>query len=475
MDLSHKTTSGSRSGDAVARLIEFIEQRDRSPEPVEDLEQFEREAGELLAAVHRDMTAAELSRLDVNVPHIVVDGVIHRQVTRDEDEYMSAKGPVRVIRSLYSTRQDGERAICPMEMRAGIIEKYWTPLASKQATWAVAHMTPGDGEKMFKMLDGMKPSKSSLDRLPKRLSDRWEKERERMERILREQEAVPENAVIVAVSLDGVMAPMRDGQRKQKRQEAKEQGKYQKGPAGYREVGCGTISFYDVWGDLILTRRMARMPEKGKKTLKQMLVDELGSVMSQRPELELVKIADGAKDNWTFLASADLPEGWEVVDFYHACEHLHAALAAAYGDTSAKCHSQFEKMRTILRDEEDGVEKIIRSLAYLRSKHPRRKKIADELGYFRRNRKRMRYAETKAQDYPIGSGVVEAACKTLVTQRMKCSGMRWGHEGGQAILTFRSLVQSDRFERGWELLKQEYVHDVTLPDNVVPLPCQKAA
>lgn len=473
--MSHKNSTGSRYRDAVARLIEFIEEREQSPEPVEDLEQFERQAGEMLAEVHREMTAVELARLDVNVPHIVVDGEQYEQVLRCEDEYMSAKGPVRVMRSLYSARQAGEKSICPMEMRAGIVEDYWTPLAAKQAMWVVSHMTPGDGEKMFRMLDGMEPSKSSLDRLPKRLSAKWEKERERMERALRQQEMVPAEATTVAVSLDGVMAPMRDGQRKQKRQEAKARGKYQKGPAGYREVGCGTISFYNILGELIATRRMARMPEKGKKTLKQMLVDELGIVLSQRSDLDLVKIADGARDNWTFLTSEDLPEGWEVVDFYHACEHLHAALATAYGDTSARCHSQYEKMRTILRDEDDGVEKVIRSLAYLRSKHPRRKKIAEELGYFRHNRKRMRYSETKDMGYPIGSGVVEAACKTLVTQRMKCSGMRWGQDGGQAILTFRGHIQSDRFERGWNLLKNEYVHDVTLPDNVVPLNCQNAA
>ena len=91
------------------------------------------------------------------------------------------------------------------------------------------------------------------------------------------------------------------------------------------------------------------------------------------------------------------------------------------------------------------------------------------------NLETFRYSETKDMGYPIGSGVVEAACKTLVTQRMKCSGMRWGQDGGQAILTFRGHIQSDRFERGWNLLKNEYVHDVTLPDNVVPLNCQNAA
>jgi hypothetical protein len=66
----------------------------------------------------------------------------------------------------------------------------------------------------------------------------------------------------------------------------------------------------------------------------------------------------------------------------------------------------------------------------------------------------MRYAQTKARPLPIGSGVGEAACKPLVTQRLKRSGLRWRHEGGQGILTFRALVQSGRFDHGWQLLAQ---------------------
>ena len=106
---------------------------------------------------------------------------------------------------------------------------------------------------------------------------------------------------------------------------------------------------------------------------------------------------------------------------------------------------------------------------HLRDTYPRRKKIARELKYFRRNRHRMRYAALKEQGLPIGSGVTEAACKTLATQRMKRSGMRWGEQGSQAILSFRALVQSNRFERAWTLLAHTYKAEVTTLDNVVPI------
>ena len=121
------------------------------------------------------------------------------------------------------------------------------------------------------------------------------------------------------------------------------------------------------------------------------------------------------------------------------------------------------------------MDKVIRALVYLRDCHPRSRVIATELGYFRNNRHRMDYATHRANGLPIGSGVVEAACKTLVTQRLKRSGMRWRHDGGQAILLLRSLVQSGRFERGWDLLAAAYKRDVRMSDDVLPFPRRTAA
>jgi hypothetical protein len=389
-------------------------------------------------------------------------------VLRCEETYLTCAGEVRILRSLYSTRQESERALCPMELRAGLVEGRYTPLAAKQAIWVVAHLVPQEGEDLFRLLGGMQPSKASLDRLPKALSARWEENRAAFEEALRAQEQVPKDAVTVAISLDGVLAPMKDGQRAQLREQAKEQGKQTRGPAGYQEVGCATLSLYDAEGTRLRTVRLGRMPEPKKATLKQMLTQELAVVMEQRPELQVVKVADGAKDNWRYLSGLEVA-GVPVADFYHAAEHLHAALCAAYGEASPKGQAQLEKLRHLLRHEEDGVEKVIRALCYLREQHPRSNKLARELHYFRQNRHRMRYAELAARNLPIGSGVVEAACKTLVTQRMKRSGMRWRHEGGQAILTFRALAQSERFDLGWLLLAGTYRREVSLPDNVISL------
>ena len=93
-----------------------------------------------------------------------------------KSSYNSAVGPVRVERSLYR-HPSGGRSVCPLELNAGIIEGYWTPLAAKQASWAVAHLTPKESEELFEMLGNMTPSKSTLDRLPKALGAHWEAHR----------------------------------------------------------------------------------------------------------------------------------------------------------------------------------------------------------------------------------------------------------------------------------------------------------
>ena len=246
------------------------------------------------------------------------------------------------------------------------------------------------------------------------------------------------------------------------------------GPAGYQEASCATLSFYDAEGERLDTLSIARMPEPKKATLKTMLSAELDTVLRRRPDLQVVTVADGAHDNWRYLDTL-APEATAVVDFYHGAEQLKSALDARYGENDARGRAQFHKLRHILLHDPDGVEKVIRALDYQRKRFPRRTRIGEVLRYFRRNRHRMRYADTQARHLPIGSGVVEAACKTLVTQRLKRSGMRWRRAGGQAILTLRALLQSSRFDQAWALLSETYRQEVIVPDNVVAFPCKRAA
>ena len=446
---------------AMDQLHDFLRQRREAREPVADLTAFEQELHRLFVAAEREALGHELTRFDLDVPAIEVEGERCHRVLRCETTSTSAVGPVRVARSL-SRHPHGGHAVCPLELRAGIIEGSWTPLAAQQATGVVAHLTPKEGEELFDLLWNMTPSKSTLDRLPKALHGPWEAQRPRFEATLRHQEAIPPEAVAMAVSLDGVMAPMKDGQRQAKRQHARAKGQSPSGPAGYQEVGCGTVSYYDRNGERLCTRRMARMPEGNKATLKSQLTAEVMRALIRRPDLRVVKVADGAPDNWSYL-SETLPFGDEVLDFYHAAEHLGAALGAAYGEGTPTYQERLETLSEVLRDAPEGVDTVIGALCRLRMRYPRRQAIHKALAYFREHRHRMRYGDLRAQNLPIGSGVVEAACKTLVSQRLKRAGMRWRTVGGQAILTFRALCQSERFERAWSLLGETYKRSVTLP------------
>ena len=464
------TDAATTSGDHLDRILNDLGANlrrlaDQSP-ATQDFARCEDAVRQLFAAAEREVLAHELQRLDVDRPAVNIAGQRYQRVLRSRATYTSAVGPLTVERTLY--RAGRARAVVPLELRAGIIGGHWTPLAARQASVLVAHLTPRESAAVLDELGAMKPSVSSLDRLPKQLSGRWEEQREAFEEALRASSEVPAAATTLAVSLDGVMAPMRDGQRQAKRAQARAAGRATKGPAGYREVGCGTVTFYDEDGQRLSTVRCARMPQARKQAVKETLSATVTAALAQRPKLHVVKLADGAPDNWSFLSelAPQAADSTELVDFFHAAEQLKAALDSAYGETNGKGRRQYEKYRQVLRDEHGGVERVIRGLRYLRGKHPRRRQIRAVLGYFRRHRQRMDYAGAAKRGYPIGSGVVEAACKTLVTERLKRSGMRWREAGGQAILTLRGWVQSGLFETAWTLLAATYRDEVTDCDEV---------
>jgi hypothetical protein len=280
---------------------------------------------------------------------------------------------------------------------------------------------------------------------------------------------------VLAVSLDGVMVPDKDGQAeaKKRREEAekKDLSKQYSGPAGYKEVGCGTVTLYaeqqkeEDAPPRLETVRYGRAPEYKKQTLTEQLDVELESILSVRPDLKLVAIADGAEENWRYFDKPIYANAVKIVDFGHASEHLREAMVAYKGKRSTARRAEYEKLKVILRDQDNGVETVIEQLTSMERKlkgkknKKRRERFHKELNYFKNQKDRMRYAEYQRQGLPIGSGVIEATCKTLATQRLKRSGMSW-RDGKQAILTIRSLQQSNRWQKAWPLLSQSYKRNV---------------
>ncbi len=165
---------------------------------------------------------------------------------------------------------------------------------------------------------------------------------------------------------------------------------------------------------------------------------------AQGRELKIVAIADGARDNWTFLES--LSPDIRLVDVWHARQYLKAAADAADGAESARSAVWFDTYKAILTDDLQGVGTVIDALCDLRRKNPGNSEIITAIGSVRSHRQRMRDQAARDAGSPIGSGAVEAANTMIVNTRLKRSGQRWGRAGGQGVLTFRALLKSGRFD-----------------------------
>ena len=128
---------------------------------------------------------------------------------------------------------------------------------------------------------------------------------------------------------------------------------------------------------------------------------------------------------------------------WHAAQHFKEALDSAYGENSPLAQHHFERLREILKDEQNGIDRVLRSRQRLARRHPQRTAISRVLHFFRKQQNRVRYAEFQQRGHLIGSGIVEAANRVLIAKRLKCSGMRRSKNGtGQVILSLRALWKS---------------------------------
>ena len=461
------TTSALSGLASFAKLQELLAARSHagSVEAMMTFETFEVELGKAVRGLENELKSADLARYDVEADALIVDGKAWRKCLEQQPKtYLSASGPLTVARTLYRPA-DGGKCICPLELCAGIIGGLYTPVLARQVAYLMGHMTSEETSQVFTELGISGPSSSSCDRLPKLLSAVWERHRASWEAALRQQEVVPAETSVVAVSLDGVMVPDKDAQRQAKatREAAKQQGlsKQLSGPAGYREVGCGTVSLYDADAQRLDTVRYGRAPEAKKKTLTTQLAAELAALLAVRPDLEVVALADGAEENWRYFDQPVYEHATKIVDHGHASQHLRAAMVAYYGEKSVEGRAEYERLRILLRDQPGGADDVIAEMSRLTRKmrgklNKRRRKLLNaELTYFKNQRNRLDYADYQARGLPIGSGLVEAACKTLATQRLKRSGMSW-RDGKQAMLTIRSLQQSQRWAAAWALLSAHF-------------------
>ena len=316
----------------------------------EDFAGFE---GAALQASHsclRAVLQAGMESLDDGAARLQREGKLYRRVDPTPRRIMTSVGEVSYWRPRY--RSDGEASIVPVDEQVCFAEGYFTELAAEQGVFLVSNLPPRDCVSLYEKLRIGGASLSSLQRLAETAGVHWEGCKEQALAEIRAVETVPEAATTVCISLDGTMLPMLA--------EEEDGGK----ATSWKEASVGTLTCYDAEGERLRTLYLGQMPETRKSTLKEQLADELAHVLEFRPDLRVCAVADAAPDNWTFL-SQYAPEEFQVVDVWHACQHLGAAAELIFPHDSTARERWFRKYRRILKDETEGVETVIRSLPLL--------------------------------------------------------------------------------------------------------------
>lgn len=260
------------------------------------------------------------------------------------------------------------------------------------------------------------------------------------------------------VEIDGVMARLRRGSVPMEKQEQERQGDV------YREVKVGAVFvgqpgrersqlvptvFVDTAGPIRYVARRTTAEDFGPR------LSTLAQSMGLQRAKQVVILADGAKWIWN-LAQEQFPGAVQIVDEYHARQHIWEVARAAF-PTDVGSRETWAK--AVIENLTQGqVEEVIAAIEALPPLAPEPGKARSlrqiEADYFRTNQHRMRYPVFRAQGMHLGSGIAEAACKTVVSTRAKRAGMRWTPDGLDALLALRTSVLNQQFDQHWSALKE---------------------
>jgi hypothetical protein len=252
---------------------------------------------------------------------------------------------------------------------------------------------------------------------------------------------------ILYVQMDGTGVPV------VKKETVGRKGKTPGQPAHTREVKLGCVFTQTTWDK---QGYPIRAPDSTTYTGAIETAEEFGRRLYReawkrgwsRAQKQVV-IGDGAEWIWNLVAE-HFPEAMQIVDLYHARQHLWDLARRLYPNDEGKqkCWMKVHQKRLLDRGR---IEKLVGALRALPSHHPEvADKLRTEADYFARNAERMRYPKFRRQHLFVGSGVIEAGCKTVVASRLKRSGMFWTVRGANAILALRCAYLNGSFEDYWE-------------------------
>ena len=365
-------------------------------------------------------------------------------------------GEVRVSRAYYhcAACKSGR---APWDKAQGLNERIWSPRFKGMVCRAVGRLTYEDGCSMLEELCAISLAESSAEDILLEVGPRIRAEEEKQIAQAKEQtkRATAERLMVdIAPAPTLPPLPVREvvGSRL-----------YMATDATTAHIDGG---WHNVQAGMVFT---VRSDPEGKDTLLQreylsgrMDMETLGWKLrtlacgwNYTAYGERVFLGDGAPCNWN-LASTHFPDAICILDFYHASEHVWELSRALYRQEDAKqkvlgdrwVHERLDSLK------KEGPQPLLRALKRRRVKTEKQKEALDTaLHYFVVNAKRMNYAAHLKAGRMIGSGPIEAACKIVVGQRLKGTGMRWTDAGADAVLAVRTTLLNGQSDRLTELAR----------------------
>lgn len=401
---------------------------------------------------------------------VVVDGERYRRQTEGTVRYHTLCGAVAVRRAVY--RRVGVHngpTVVPLELRAGLWQNA-TPALAFSVTQGFASQPLRHYEAEMAAAHRSVPSRSTLERIGKGIGSEIEATIDEDAPWLRVAEPFVEGVRSISVGLDRTTVPMSEPIVGAEAPPPRLRRRPVPVEVAYRMAYVGTVSLHDATGKVIATKPFAATAHEGPDVLVERIMFELIHQRG-RYHVPISVIQDGAPELWTLITEAaarhTLPIADEVIDRYHVDERLAQVCELVAG--AGRCaHEIYEAWRYQLDHSDTAIDRIIRHLGQLvwytefgfaegdplpsfwtaRNIGPlrsdRRARVSVHLEYFRKNRRRIRYASRRRCGMPIGSGPTEGACKSVITVRCKRSGQRWFDAGLAPCLSLRALHLGER-------------------------------
>ncbi len=343
--------------------------------------------------------------------------------------YQTPYGEIELNRHVYQTNRGGE-TFCPLEKDARVIvsstPKFAKMVSSKYSKGGSQSVQQDLMENHSRYI-----SRSFIQDISEAVASTIEDKNEKWEYHI---PISTEEVQAIGISLDGTCMLMVE--------------------EGYRQAMVGTIALYDKTGERLYTLYTSTAPEYGKTKFLTEFEKEIRQVKLKYPNVTYVGIADGAKDNWTFL---ERNTEFQIVDYFHATEYLSIVAENGFrqkGESKEWLNDACHK----LKHEEGGAKEVLKDIKELstnKNTEEKLKKIGSAITYFENHLHQMNYKEYIKKHFPIGSGIVEAACKVIIKQRLCNSGMKWKIKGAQSVLCLRCFNYSDsKWSQFWNKINK---------------------